>query len=560
MSAIKANQVLNLDGDRIGSVVVDSIANMKNLNPEIEANATVELLGYYSKGDGGGGTFYWDSTSIEDDNGGTIIEATGVVDGRYIRNCSGAVNVKWFGAVGDGVTDDTVVIQQALEDAISQDRNLDFNSDKCYKITATLLIPQRPSSPKAYTSLKINGNNCRITTTGNVTVFESAYDNAGTLTSSAYTADDTYMSFGITLENFDIVGDGTATLPAIAVNSYHQGSKLLNINSKGYNYFLYAQCCYYMRVDSLLTAGNKVAGVARFFFNSNNNLMSFSNLVAVDANIGYKFSGLVDACNFNNNSIEGVDIGMEFTGEVRSMSIVNNYMENFSDVAINFDCPVHAALIDSNYINNTENAFVIDYLEGPNNKVTVGQSNSYVGVDDTNIIKGNKLIVGYNDISINQEPDYITDPNQMLVDNTKYSRGAVFKRSLLINGTHRAEKVNYLISGAFAGKYSRGFTGTNGFTFVNTSSTSLQINTKFLPSDTQRIYVNLYIYGGSFAGNIQGEFISYLGGSRFFEWTSSGYALSSKLNITTGVDGYIQINGTSTSTNITHAVGETRLI
>ena len=83
MSAIKANQVLNLDGDRIGSVIVDTIANMKNLNTEIEANATVELLGYYSKGDGGGGTFYWDSTSIEDDNGGTIIEATGVTTGRW---------------------------------------------------------------------------------------------------------------------------------------------------------------------------------------------------------------------------------------------------------------------------------------------------------------------------------------------------------------------------------------------------------------------------------------------------------------------------------------------
>jgi hypothetical protein len=88
---------------------------MKNLNTEIEANATVELLGYYSKGDGGGGTFYWDSTSIEDDNGGTIIEATGVVDGRWIRNYSGAVNVKLFGAIGDGVADDTTAVQAALD-------------------------------------------------------------------------------------------------------------------------------------------------------------------------------------------------------------------------------------------------------------------------------------------------------------------------------------------------------------------------------------------------------------------------------------------------------------
>jgi len=157
MSAIKANQVLNLDGDRIGSVVVDSIANMKNLNPEIEANATVELLGYYSKGDGGGGTFYWDSTSIEDDNGGTIIEATGVVDGRWIRNYSGAVNVKWFGAKGDGVnsgspsyiwtgTNDTVAFQKAFTSSADV-----VAPDGAYLIYDTI-YPQRESSIRAYKS------------------------------------------------------------------------------------------------------------------------------------------------------------------------------------------------------------------------------------------------------------------------------------------------------------------------------------------------------------------------------------------------------------------------
>lgn len=42
--------------------------------------------------------YIWDSTSIETDNGGTIIQVDGVTTGRWIASYSGAVNVKWFGA------------------------------------------------------------------------------------------------------------------------------------------------------------------------------------------------------------------------------------------------------------------------------------------------------------------------------------------------------------------------------------------------------------------------------------------------------------------------------
>ena len=51
-----------------------------------------------------GGTFIWSSTGTAND--GTVF--TGAT-GYWTRQYSGAVNVKWFGAKGDGVTDDTTI-------------------------------------------------------------------------------------------------------------------------------------------------------------------------------------------------------------------------------------------------------------------------------------------------------------------------------------------------------------------------------------------------------------------------------------------------------------------
>jgi hypothetical protein len=77
--------------------------------------------GYWAIGDGGGGMFYWDTSSSSGDNGvtptqpGTIIVPTGSTSGRWVRIYSGPIDVRWFGARGQGTdVDDAPAINKAI--------------------------------------------------------------------------------------------------------------------------------------------------------------------------------------------------------------------------------------------------------------------------------------------------------------------------------------------------------------------------------------------------------------------------------------------------------------
>ncbi|MBO9638225.1 MAG: hypothetical protein J7576_08660, partial [Siphonobacter aquaeclarae] len=91
-------------------------------------------------------------------NGGTIFfSASGIY---YERIFSGPIKADWFGAKGDGATDDSQAIQKALKVANETAKTL-FIPAGTYKITSNISIQLKDTtdSPGTSRKLSIEGDN-----------------------------------------------------------------------------------------------------------------------------------------------------------------------------------------------------------------------------------------------------------------------------------------------------------------------------------------------------------------------------------------------------------------
>jgi hypothetical protein len=127
---------------------VNTIADLRLITGS-PGRSAVQVLGYYEAGDGGGGPvrrwvdgkavgYYTAVTGVEPDDGGSIIVPTGEDgSGAWLWEWSGDVIAEWFGAQGDGITDDSQEILAALA------TGLDVYTPNNYYLTQPISVGQQ---------------------------------------------------------------------------------------------------------------------------------------------------------------------------------------------------------------------------------------------------------------------------------------------------------------------------------------------------------------------------------------------------------------------------------
>ena len=173
------NKELRLhDGVTLGGKIVSripDIGTIAELKLMVLTPEKIFVTGYHTENDGAFGShFYRLATDTgQVDNSGTIIRT---VNGVYELQYSGAVKVKWFGARGDGATDDSAALQNALN-AVSTSGTLELEN-KGYLISSpiTRLTQIIINGNGAYIIVDINDVNVDAVTIGNTAISQFNFD------------------------------------------------------------------------------------------------------------------------------------------------------------------------------------------------------------------------------------------------------------------------------------------------------------------------------------------------------------------------------------------------
>lgn len=286
------------------------------------------VLGYYEKGDGGGGAYYLDDVdTVSADNGGTIIVATD--GGRWKLSHTGSqISARVFGLKGDG-TDEIVKLQAAVDSG----KLIVIPDDTTIKTTAPLIIRAGKDG--------IVGENKSYGDTGSV------IDYTGNDSAVKVYDEDTKVVAAVRVENLGIVVR-TA------------GAKALNFQHATYSTFRNIWCRLYAADQTgVYGIGNGLGSAPYYNHFDNVNVFGQGDGANYPGQRGYWFEGdgVMQADGPNSNIISNITrvAGVEVAFDIHSGNgnlLSNICMESIRSYAFKFGYGVGApGRADGNIVN-----------------------------------------------------------------------------------------------------------------------------------------------------------------------------------------------------------------
>lgn len=288
----------------------------------------------------------------------TISDCDGIIykkiNDKYYRRVltEGKINVEWFGAKGDGKTNDTENINKAVLFLSKIGGGiLNFTSNKRYLVSEPIFITDR-------VSFHCNG----ATFSGNKTntILKTAYLLNDNLTSNHETDPETNII------TFSQIKDANFEECVVALDFFNfcHGSSLENIKFTDCEVSWKFSRCFYTSIKNVMSSGANNNQFAYQFLEQNNALLL--ERVSATKDLGFLFQGGTTATNLISCTTEGGKTGMKFVQDCLGITITGLYAETTKNVIDLSEVHIGNFEISNSYFNYTDQPLIgPDYLGQP---------------------------------------------------------------------------------------------------------------------------------------------------------------------------------------------------